>query len=605
MTEMFRASQQNSKLIGGPRLEAFLDITRLTRLISILNDSEPLHILLDRCLSALSELFLADIVVLLDPAGTGSFSPLASVGLPEEISHLKFSEEVGSITQRILAKTAPFSKSNIGSDDPDIDLQLRQLGARHVVGLPVYTDNAARGVLILARCHPLPFSEADIGLAGAMAKRVCHTLVESQREYQLKMLLETSPGLGNHLEEEVISAEAARTFPRLVGADAAILVWGKQSRRTCCAPAGGLTAECSSTIGRFFEFLVSSKKVAAGRGYLSNDIRAALAVSLLEELQSQPIKALIAVPLCRADVVEGLLLGLRFSAAGFPLETLQVAVIYGEKISAALENAALFHKVTQANCDLEKRVEERTLELRKAHGQLLHAEKLSAIGSLSASIAHEFNNPLQSVMTVIKGIHKHSSLDENEKFLMDLALKECQRMRNLIKSLHDFNRPSSGKWAKLDIHQTIESVLHLGKYHYGKRGITVVKDYGIDLPHINAVADQVKQVLLNLLNNACDACEDSGGTITISTATDDAGYLKIAIRDSGKGIPPELISKLFEPFFTTKPESKGTGLGLSVCHDIVKKHGGRIEVESALGRESLFTVFLPITGPPAGGEGND
>ena len=249
--------------------------------------------------------------------------------------------------------------------------------------------------------------------------------------------------------------------------------------------------------------------------------------------------------------------------------------------------------------NLENRVEERTLELQNTYGQLLHAEKLSAIGSLSASIAHEFNNPLQSVMTVIKGILSHSPLGEKEKALIDMALKECGRMRDLIRSMQDFNRPSSGRWAPMNLNTTIDCILLLGKFQYARKGITVVRDYAADLPQINAVADQVKQVLLNLLNNATDACEDGGGTITISTAIDDGGYVKIAVRDSGKGIPPEIMPRIFEPFFTTKPESKGTGLGLSVSHDIVKRHGGRIEVASESGRGTVFTVVLPVNRHPA------
>jgi len=249
--------------------------------------------------------------------------------------------------------------------------------------------------------------------------------------------------------------------------------------------------------------------------------------------------------------------------------------------------------------NLEKRVEERTHELQNTYGQLLHAEKLSAIGSLSASIAHEFNNPLQSVMTVIKGIRSHCCpLGEKEKALIDMALKECGRMRDLIRSLQDFNRPTSGRWAPMNLNTTIDCILLLGKYQYARKGITVVRNYATDLPQINAVADQVKQVLLNLLNNATDACEDGGGTITISTAIDDGSYVKIAVRDSGKGIPPEIMPRIFEPFFTTKPESKGTGLGLSVSHDIVKKHGGRIEVASESGGTTVFTVVLPVIGHP-------
>jgi PAS domain S-box-containing protein len=247
----------------------------------------------------------------------------------------------------------------------------------------------------------------------------------------------------------------------------------------------------------------------------------------------------------------------------------------------------------QAHEELEQRVRERTLELQKSHQQLLHSEKLSAVGSLSASIAHEFNNPLQSVMTIIKGIGQYATLDEKEEKLVALALQECNRMKNLIANLRDFYRPSSGKLALTDLHATLDALLLIGKKDLHTREITVVKKYTGTLPSIMAVPDQLKQVFLNLLTNAADACE-GGGTITISTETIE-GQVVVHIEDNGTGISPAHLPHIFEPFFTTKPELKGTGLGLSVSYGIIKKHGGHIDVKSEPGKGSLFSVILPVT----------
>ena len=247
--------------------------------------------------------------------------------------------------------------------------------------------------------------------------------------------------------------------------------------------------------------------------------------------------------------------------------------------------------------NMEKRVEDRTLELQKTHGQLLHAEKLSAIGSLSASIAHEFNSPLQSVMTVMKGFQRLHSFEENERMLLGMAIQECERMRDLIRSLQDFNRPTSGHMAPMNLHAAIDGILLLSKHNYKLKGIAIKTEYAPAVLQIKAVADQIKQVLLNLLNNAADACEEGGGTITIGTSMDGGGNVLITIRDTGKGIPPEIMPRIFDPFFTTKSAVKGTGLGLSVSYGIVKKHGGRILVSSEPGRGAAFTVVLPIDGP--------
>jgi len=227
--------------------------------------------------------------------------------------------------------------------------------------------------------------------------------------------------------------------------------------------------------------------------------------------------------------------------------------------------------------------------------QLLHAEKLSAIGSLSASIAHEFNNPLYGVMTVIEGVKRTAPLDDEDAKLIDMALVECHRMKDLIRNLQDFNRPSSGSVTPLNIHSTINSLLLLSKKEFTTRGVTVVTNYAEDMPMITGVGDQIKQVVLNLLNNASYAC-DGGGTITITTEVIGKRNITIAIQDNGRGIETEHMDRIFDPFFTTKSKTKGTGLGLSISEGIIKEHGGTIVVESETGKGSTFTVTLPIKG---------
>lgn len=247
------------------------------------------------------------------------------------------------------------------------------------------------------------------------------------------------------------------------------------------------------------------------------------------------------------------------------------------------------------NDELEQRVEQRTRELQETQSHYLHAEKLSAIGKLSASIAHEFNSPLQAVMTVLKGLKLSAVLAAEDRQLLDAAIGESERMKNLIRSLQDFNRPSSGKKVPMDVHASIDSLLLLCKSDFSRKGISTVLDYAERLPQLLAIPDQIKQVLLNLLNNAADALLDHGGVVTVSTRREDK-RISVAIRDTGIGIPPEKMDLIFQPFYTTKPEVKGTGLGLSVCHGIVHNHKGEIRVESREGEGSTFTVLLPIDG---------
>ena len=248
--------------------------------------------------------------------------------------------------------------------------------------------------------------------------------------------------------------------------------------------------------------------------------------------------------------------------------------------------------------DLERRVEERTLELQKTQSQYLHAEKLSAIGKLSASIAHEFNNPLQSVLTILQTFNKCLKLEEEDRILLDLAIAESQRMKSLIRSLQDFNRPSEGRKIFMDVHVCLDSVLLLLKSDFKRKKITTELNYAERLPQILAIPDQIKQVLFNILNNAADACLQTGGTITITTWQEEE-RICMAIKDTGKGIKAENIDRIFQPFYTTKSVVKGTGLGLSVSYGIVRNHGGEIRVESNPGKGSTFTLVLPVSGDDA------
>jgi len=244
------------------------------------------------------------------------------------------------------------------------------------------------------------------------------------------------------------------------------------------------------------------------------------------------------------------------------------------------------------NNELELRVEQRTQELQEMQKQYLHAEKLAAIGKLSASIAHEVNNPLQSILTILKGLSGKAILEEMDLKLIKIAIGEGDRIKGLIRSLQDFYRPSSRRKTLLDVNSTLDLLLLLQKSDFKNKRILLELDYAERLPMISAVADQIKQVFLNLLTNAKEACL-KGGTITISTRQQ-GEKVAVAIQDTGVGIKPEQMDQIFRPFYSTKPEVKGTGLGLSVSYGIVQKHGGEILVTSKPGEGATFIVLLPI-----------
>ncbi len=242
---------------------------------------------------------------------------------------------------------------------------------------------------------------------------------------------------------------------------------------------------------------------------------------------------------------------------------------------------------------LEKKVKERTMQLQKTYEQLLHAEKLSAVGKLAASIAHEFGNPIIGIRNFLIGLHKTAVMDQDDSEMLDLAIEECQRVKDLISNLQNFNRPTSGAASPMDIHKAIDDMLLFCKKSFKENKILVKKDYHTQMPRVTAVADQIKQVILNCLNNAQESIYPGQGVISISTEV--IGNMALLhIKDTGKGIQDNDLIHIFEPFFSTKPAVEGTGLGLSVSYGIMKKHRGNIEVTETSAQGTTFTISLPI-----------
>ncbi len=242
---------------------------------------------------------------------------------------------------------------------------------------------------------------------------------------------------------------------------------------------------------------------------------------------------------------------------------------------------------------LEELVMQRTADLESTHLQLLHAEKLSATGKMAASMAHEFNNPIYGIRNILEKILRRVQMEDNNKRFVQLAIQECDRVTILIRKILDFHSPSTDETEWIDVHESIDDMILLIQKTFSMRDIRLIKEYAADMPHIEAVRDQFKQIILNILQNAEEAIPEGGGRVTLTTSAAN-GKAQIQIKDTGTGISTQVMKNIFDPFFTTKPSVKGTGLGLSVTYGIIKKHNGEILVDSLPGRGTTFTVLLPV-----------
>lgn len=256
-------------------------------------------------------------------------------------------------------------------------------------------------------------------------------------------------------------------------------------------------------------------------------------------------------------------------------------------------------KIKSWNIELEKKVEERTNKLEIAKEQLIQSEKMSSMGVLASSIAHEINNPLQGILTYIKLMLKIVTADkvdqnklDNFKEYLDLMGNEIGRCGDMVKNLLVFSRQSKLDVRLADLNSIIKNCLLLMGNKIKLQNIKVDLNLHENIPKICCDFKQIQQTLMAIIINATEAMPD-GGTIKINTLCVNSN-VEIDISDTGIGISDENLKNIFDPFFTTKEDSKSTGLGLFVSYGIIKEHKGTINVKSEIGKGTIFKITLPV-----------
>ena len=277
--------------------------------------------------------------------------------------------------------------------------------------------------------------------------------------------------------------------------------------------------------------------------------------------------------------LQGLLDATRRIARGDLLHRVQGAEQDGEEFG---ELASAFNTMTQ--------------NLHRSQRQLLQSAKLAAIGELATNIAYEVNNPLTGVLGYTGLLLKSDDIPGEKKEHLRTIERETLRAREILKNLLDFSRRKPPHLVQTDIAGIIEDTISLVKGQAKVAHVEVRTECPAGLPLVAVDTDDMKQVFVNLINNAFFAMP-SGGALTVrcGAETDETGrqFVVVGLSDTGQGIPEDHLDKIFDPFFTTRADGGGTGLGLSISFMVIKNHGGRIEVESTVGQGSTFRVILP------------
>jgi len=234
-------------------------------------------------------------------------------------------------------------------------------------------------------------------------------------------------------------------------------------------------------------------------------------------------------------------------------------------------------------------------ELAAAQQRLVQTERMASMGQLSAGVAHEINNPLGTVLLYSHMLLKRVKQDDENRKDLEMIVGEAARCKNIVRGLLDFARQSRVSKSPTDLPQLVEAIMAIMKPRAEAAGVEVTAEVDPAVPVMMIDADQVKQMLVNLVRNGIEAIQHDHGRVSLTAGLfDSKETVQIRVSDNGAGIPQENISRLFTPFFTTKEMGKGTGLGLAIAYGIVKMHSGDITVQSDPGKETTFVISLPV-----------
>lgn len=250
--------------------------------------------------------------------------------------------------------------------------------------------------------------------------------------------------------------------------------------------------------------------------------------------------------------------------------------------------------LAQSFNQMTSELDTREKALKDAQAALIQSEKLAAFGQLGAGIAHEIKNPLAGILGLtqlsLRKMDKDAPLYKN----LTIIEKETNRCTTIIQNLLKFARQEKVAFEPVDINQVAQDAMAIVEHQLKMNKVTLSKDFAAGLPMISGNANQIQQVLINIMINAQQALEGTPGEVKIATHTSNNSHIQVNVSDTGPGIPADLQTKIFEPFFTTKEVGKGTGLGLSVSYGIVKEHKGEIKVESSPKKGTNFKITFPV-----------
>jgi signal transduction histidine kinase len=514
------------------------------------------------------------------------------------------------------------------------------MGHCTILSVPLLREKESIGAIVLRRKEVQPFTEKQITLLKTFADQAVIAIgnVHLFEEVQAK-----TRDLSEALQQQTATAEVLKAISRSTFDLPAVLhALVETAARLCGADKGTITRQKDGAFYRaesygfsdaFMDFVrgipvVVDRHSATGRALLEGvvvhipDVQADQDYTFREGQRLGDFRSLLGVPLQREGVAIGVITLTRTEPGGFSDKQVELAMTFADQAAIAIENVRLFEEVQARTRELALSLN----DLRAAQDRLVQTEKLASLGQLTAGIAHEIKNPLNfvnnfaalsaeltdelnDVLASVPVTEKvRDEVDELTALLKDNLQKIVQhgkRADSIVKNMLLHSREGSGEHRPTDVNALVEESLNLA-YHGARAekphfNVTLRRELDPAAGTAELFPQEITRVLLNLITNGFYAVAKRGAENgagfepVLSASTRDRGaHVEIRIRDNGTGIPPEVREKMFNPFFTTKPAGEGTGLGLSMSHDIiVKQHGGTVDVATAPGEFTEFTILLP------------
>lgn len=479
------------------------------------------------------------------------------------------------------------------------DAELEAMAAQfapdgRVMGLacyPLRTTSGVIGTLGLQIDGPDQDTQRSLSLLTdvlATAVEKCRWVESAQREVRAQKLLNRAGRvLTSTLEPQEVLTRVMREVIQALNAEdgSVVLVDEVHSCLSFAAVASPLADDLIGTAIPMGHGIVGWA-IEHGESVFAQDARSdARFYEQIDQQTGMSTQSILCVPLVSRDKVIGAIEVMNPRHGRFTAHDLQLLESLAPQATIAIENAFLFESIKTQMAELER-----------TQGQLLQAEKLSAIGELVAGVAHELNNPLTAVVGYSQ-LLLETCQDQEMCEDLERINREAQRSARIVQNLLAFARQQSSEKRSIELGQVLDKAIDLLAYQLQVDNISLVREISPEPMIVLGDRYQLQQVFLNLVTNAYQAMHKAYGRGTLTIRTERAGgqRARIYFADDGPGVPPEIASRVFDPFFTTKDVGEGTGLGLSICLGIVQEHEGRIWLDTEVERGATFVVELPLS----------